>query len=185
MAILKLDYLIDMLISAIHLKNILIACLCTRSMFELNLLIRKIQSDKSYIAKYMKATLFDEKEIALAFLGIADGTSSDAKNNVQATLDYLQKLEQKRGLSESKDELKKINWRTWADEFNVSIDYTSIYSLASKILHITPYSLFREPQIHSSQDERESTMNLLLVSFQKYLIDSISRLQELLIYKFE
>lgn len=169
----KACQLIDHFKEAWH-KDFLLGCVLTRSMFELDLLIRWFEADPEKRLKFYHSSLWEEYDLLEAFLRF-DETGLEGKP-IRKRLKQLEGLEKKYGLSRQHDRIGRISWKRLAKRFGVLKDYETIYSLSSKILHITPYSVLRD----LSERDIEYAWKTLLVMIQIFLGDLYLRISRFL-----
>ena len=151
-------------------KDFLLGCVLTRCMFELDLLIRWFEVEPENRLKFYHSVLWEEYDLLKAFRRF-DETGSKGEP-LRERLEQLEALEEKHKLNQQRDRIKRIRWKTLAEKFKLSQDYETIYSLTSKILHISPYSVLR----NISEKETEYNWKILLVMIQLFLGDLYTRI---------
>lgn len=151
-------------------KDFLLGCVLTRSMFELDLLIRWFEADPEKRQQFYNSAMWEECDLLEAFLEF-DQTGLKGKP-MRERLRQLEGLKKKCGLDRRYDRIGKISWKGLAKRFGVLKDYKTIYSLSSKILHISPYSVLRD----LTENDIENTWKVLLVMMQLFLGDIYFRI---------
>ena len=153
-----------------------LGCLATRSLLELNLLVRLFEQEPTSRLKFWHSALWEEKEELEAYLAV--DPSSDSADTLRQRLRQLNEIEKRYGLSRDNDYIR-LRWNRLAQRFNVKTDYETIYRWSSKMLHITPYSIHGAGR-PVAKSEEEANWNLLLTMTQLYLGDLFQRLSGLL-----
>ena len=159
-------------------SNLIGMCVATRSMLELNLLIRKFETDPEYRLKFLYTALWQEEAIINNFLKL--NSNGFAAKTLKERLSQLKDIEKRHKLERASYEIKKINWDLFAKRFNIADDYDTIYRYSSIILHITPLSIFRIEDMLEEKSEKDALLNMFLVMFQVYLFDAVKRISDIL-----
>lgn len=155
-----------------------LGCVATRSLLELDLLVRLFEQEPDSRMKFYYSALWEEKQEVEAFLSL--DPSSGTGHPLRERLKQLNEIERRYKLSQEKDYIR-LNWSELAKRFNVKkTDYETIYRWCSKMLHITPYSVLRVGTVLARSEEETATWNLLLTMTQVYLGYLFQRLAGLL-----
>lgn len=153
------------------------ACIATRGMLELNLLIRLFEEDSSSRMKFYHTIVWEEKELWQSF--IDESSPSSSVSSLSNWIKDLNEIEKKHNLSKEKDYIRP-NWSRLSKQFGVQKDYQTIYRLCSIFMHVTPYSVLRMDKLLSSTSELRATWNILLTTMQLYLNDLLLRLSRII-----
>lgn len=156
------------------LNNLLVGCVTTRAMFELNLLIRWFEDEPKTRLKFYYSALWEERDVIDAFLKL-DETRQKGEP-LRERLEQLKAFEKKYQLNRQRDAIERVQWKKLAERFRLEKDYNTIYSLASKILHISPYSVLRD----ITKEDYEHVWKIFLVMIQLFLGDTYFRIARFL-----
>jgi len=155
--------------------DLYLACTSTRCMLELDLLIRLFEEEPEYRTRFFYSVIWDEKDIWQSYLSISPYSKSALPLN-----NYIQRLddiEKRRELSRKRDYIGRIQWSQLAKRFDKEGDYRTIHQWASKMLHITPFSVLRMNLLLSPENEEvKAAWEMLLIMILLYLEDILQRI---------
>lgn len=155
--------------------DLYLACISARCMLELDLLIRLFEAEPEYRTRFFYSVIWDEKDIWQSYLS----TSPYSKSALPLE-NYIQRLddvEKRRELTRKKDYIGEIQWSQLAKRFNKESDYKTIHQWASKMLHITPFSVLRMNLLLSPENEEvKAAWEMLLIMILMYLEDILQKI---------